>query len=165
MTFSTPCPRAGSKVITRLAPGLGGSAPAEEARTPGHLRDCLGAGVWGLHHGGCASPSLLSRSPGLAFIMIPYVTREPPLPQHGDSQAACALGALCPPGPAKPREPAPQPLPSGSHPSLEQLPSGLSLQFPSTPSLAPALFRQMGTQLGVPPISAAPGVVPFYPGA
>lgn len=52
-----------------------------------------------------------------------------------------------------------QPLPSGSHPRLEQLRSGPSLHLspppPEAARLAPALFRQMGTELGVPPISAA----------
>ena len=63
-------------------------------------------------------------------------------------------------------QPAPRPLPSGSHPSREQLHSCpslcLSLTPPEAASLAPALFSQMGTELGVPPISAAPraGVFP-----
>lgn len=70
-----------------------------------------------------------------------------------------ALGPLCPAGPGKPVSWALQPLPSGSHPRLEQLCPGPSLHLspppPEAASLAPALFRQMGTELGVPPIPAA----------
>lgn len=65
--------------------------------------------------------------------MIESVTREPPLQQRCESQATRTLGPLCPPGPVKPREPAPQPLPSGSHLWLEQLCSGSCLHLSPTP--------------------------------
>lgn len=110
---------------------------------------------WGNREGG-GTGSIWAVSP---FITISSVAREPALPQRRDSQATRVLGPLCPPDPVKPCQPAPRPLPSDSHPSREQLHSCPSLCLSPTPpeaaSLAPALFSQMGTELGVPSISAA----------